>query len=150
MKQRKSRKVVLVSEDSLLKSRHKATGLPVSSMRLTTKSAKQRRTSKHGNAESGATTRQGSLSLSHTPATVRKGLQISKSPTKGEKAAHANALTLKYKVPKSRVTAKKSVEVLDFDKIPVTIALHSDFTYTQKILKDAQAHKNLIKKHGLD
>ena len=57
---------------------------------------------------SGATTRQGSLSLSRTP--LRENAYKSlKSPTKGAKAAHANALALKYKVPKSRVRAKKAL-----------------------------------------
>ena len=39
-----------------------------------------------------------------------------------------------------------SVDVITKDKMPVTLALHSDFGYMDKLVKDAQSHKKLLKK----
>ena len=50
----------------------------------------------------------------------------------------------KYK--KVNIEPNKSVEVISRNRMPITLALHADFTYTDKLVKDAEAHKQLLKK----
>lgn len=50
----------------------------------------------------------------------------------------------KYK--KVNIEPNKSVEVISRSRMPITLALHADFTYTDKLIKDADAHKQLLKK----
>ena len=124
----KSRKVVLFSDDALLRSNKKpmikVSGLRASGLKLETKTKKKNQP--FTNSQNRNAKRSSELFNSCNTEAIK----------------HSNALTLKY-VKKNRYNTKMnpnaSVEVINRYKIPITIALHSDFVYTEKILKDAQA-----------